>query len=339
MKELLFVYPKKATFIDLDIELLSSEFKIHENFYSWHKKKIIPFFLIHQFFSLFFKARRFHAVVISFGGYWALIPTLIGKFFGKPVYIIIHGSDAVSIPELNYGSFRIKLLSIVLNFCYSMADRLLPVSQSLVYTENKFFKKDKVLKHGYQAQLPNLNTPHKVIHNGFDFKKWYLSEKKQNCFITVFSESQFILKGGDLILAIADSFPDYKFKIIGTTAPDSLINIPKNVQFLGRKNQEELALEFSHAKYYFQLSSFEGFGCSLCEAMLSGCIPIVSSVNTLPTIVGDSGYILEDRSVDSLISLIELAIFSKKKKSSPRARILNNFSKEKRGIELISVIK
>jgi glycosyltransferase involved in cell wall biosynthesis len=339
MKELLFVYPKKVSFIDLDIDLLSSEFKIHQNYYSWNKKIFVPFFIIHQFFFILFKAKKFHAILISFGGYWALIPTLMGKVFGKPVYIIIHGSDAVSFPELNYGSFRTKLLSIVLNFCYSKADRLLPVSESLVYTENSFYKKNIILKQGFSVELPNLKTPYSVIYNGFDLEKWYLSDYKQNTFIAVFSESQFELKGGDLILAIADSFPNYNFKIVGLKRPNFIEHKPVNVQFMGRKSSEELALEYSLAKYYFQLSSFEGFGCSLCESMLSGCIPIVSSVNILPSIVGDTGYILEERSVDKLIKLINSVVSSSQIKPSPRMRIVNQFSMEKRKVKLIKTIK
>lgn len=65
MKELLFVYPKKASFIDLDIDLLSSEFKIHQNYYSWDKKNFIPFFIIHQFFFILFKAKKFHASSVA----------------------------------------------------------------------------------------------------------------------------------------------------------------------------------------------------------------------------------------------------------------------------------
>ena len=136
---------------------------------------------------------------------------LLGKLFRKPVYIIIHGSDAVSFPEINYGSFRKKILSIVLNLCYKMADRLLPVSESLVYTENSFYKKNIILKQGFSVELPNLKTPYSVIYNGFDLEKWYLSNNKQNTFIAVFSESQFELKGGDLILAIVQE-PNFQSK-------------------------------------------------------------------------------------------------------------------------------
>ena len=339
MKEILFVYPKKVSFIDLDIKLLSSEFKVFKNYYSWDKKIFVPFFLFHQFFLVLFKVRNYHAIIISFGGYWALIPTLLGKLFRKPVYIIIHCSDAVSFPEINYGSFRKKILSIVLNLCYKMADRLLPVSESLVYTENSFYKKNIILKQGFSVELPNLKTPYSVIYNGFDLEKWYLSNNKQNTFIAVFSESQFELKGGDLILAIADSFPNYNFKIVGLKTPDFIEHKPVNVQFMGRKSSEELALEYSLAKYYFQLSSFEGFGCSLCESMLSGCIPIVSSVNILPLIVGDTGYILEERSVDKLKKLINSVVSSIEIKPSPRMRIINQFSMEKRKVKLIKTIK
>ena len=36
----------------------------------------------------------------------------------------------------------------------------------------------------------------------------------------------------------------------------------------------------------------EGFPNALCEAMLSGCIPIVSNVGAMPKIVKETGYLL-----------------------------------------------
>lgn len=79
---------------------------------------------------------------------------------------------------------------------YKMTYRLLPLSDSLIYTENTFYQKNKVLVHGFKAILSNLKTPHTLVNNGFDLLKWYLSNNKQKRFIAVISESQFKLNEG-----------------------------------------------------------------------------------------------------------------------------------------------
>ena len=97
-------------------------------------------------------------------------------------------------------------------------------------------------------------------------------------------------------------------------------------------------IDYLHKNNYdLQLSNTEGFGVSLCEAMLCECIPIVSSVNMLPEIVGDTGFILETRDSSKLSGLINEAIncnfdlFSKK----ARLKIKNNYYMQKRKSSLI----
>ena len=77
---------------------------------------------------------------------------------------------------------------------------------------------------------------------------------------------------------------------------------------LGRLNPKQLREYYSKSRFYLQLSNTEGFGVSLCEAMLCECIPIVSSVNMLPEIVGDTGFILETRDSSMLSGLINDSI-------------------------------
>ncbi|HMC97284.1 MAG TPA: glycosyltransferase, partial [Flavobacteriales bacterium] len=65
---------------------------------------------------------------------------------------------------------------------------------------------------------------------------------------------------------------------------------------------------YGSATYYLQLSVSEGFGNALCEAMLCGCIPIVSSTGAMPRIVGDTGYIVQRRDPDVLERTIREAM-------------------------------
>ncbi|MAW65718.1 MAG: glycosyl transferase family 1 [Flavobacteriales bacterium] len=337
-KKILFVYPHKASFIDLDIQQLSCKFDVIECVYNWHNKILTPFFMIIQFMKLLFTGNKYNNILISFGGYWALAPTLIGRLYKKPVYIILHGTDSVSFPEINYGSFRNKALSKILRFCYKKADRLLPVSDSLIYTENNYFKKGKVFKLGCKIEIPGLKTPFTTIFNGFEIDKWNLISEKKNRFITILSEERFLLKGGDLIIKVAEKFPEYEFRIIGLNTPDEFKDVPVNVEIYGKRSKAELALEYSEAKFYFQLSNWEGFGCALCEAMLCESIPIVSNVNFLPGIVGDTGYVLKERSVKELVKVVQEAIDTSGVKASPRERVINKFSIERRKAELFKVL-
>ena len=71
--------------------------------------------------------------------------------------------------------------------------------------------------------------------------------------------------------------------------------LPENVKFLGKLTPDELKKYYNKTQFYLQLSNFEGFGVAICEAMLCKCVPIVSDVNFLPEIIGDSGFVLRKR--------------------------------------------
>jgi glycosyltransferase involved in cell wall biosynthesis len=166
--------------------------------------------------------------------------------------------------------------------------------------------------------------------------------KEENRFIAVFSESQYLLKGGDLILALAIHFPDIKFYIAGTDKNSSNISIPTNVNFLGKISAKELRVEYQKSQFHLQLSNFEGFGTSLCEAMLCECIPIGSSVNIIPEIIGNSGFVLYRKDISELSEIVEKALVAKNKKElGQRAResIINRYGFRKRRKILLETIE
>ena len=340
--KVLLVTPSFQSFIQQDIIFLSKNFDLTIDSYNWKKKELAPIYMIQQFFNVLVNLSNMDMVLVHFGGYWSFFPGLLGKLFQKPVYIILHGTDCASIPELNYGSLRIPLLNWFCKKSYGWATELLPVSNSLVNSGNDFFQKGKNIENGFLHHFPQLKTPYSVIPNGFDPEFWKPNidnNKIPKTFLAVLSSEQYMLKGGDLILELAKRFPECIFKIAGMTKPEVFNLNLENIHFLGNLNAEKLKTEYQKANFYFQLSVFEGFGCALCEAMLCGCTPIGSKVNIIPEIIGETGYILEHRDINLLEKLIRKILelpqnFQANLKA--RERIIEKYSLENRKKLLLS---
>ena len=309
-EKLIFIYPNFFTFIKTEVEILTDEFELITQDLNWPNKLLLPFNLLLQFFFLLLNINKVNRILISFGGYWSLLPSLFGRLFRKKVAIVVHGTDCVSFQEINYGNLRIPLMRWFTKKSYQFCDIILPVSDSLVYTENKYYS-DTIIKSGYKHHLSGISTPYKVIPNGLILDDWKVEDtvKTPYTFITVMTDNQFVRKGGDLIVEAAKNFPDLKFYFAGIDNIGGL-DIPENVICLGHLTPQELKEYYSKTQFYLQLSNFEGFGVAICEAMLCNCVPIVSDVNFLPNIVEDSGFVLKKRNLGMLCDLIQVALQS-----------------------------
>jgi glycosyltransferase involved in cell wall biosynthesis len=207
-----------------------------------------------------------------------------------------------------------------------------------VYTENSYFT-DQTLKFGYMHHLKGIKTSYKVIPNGIIINDWKRNNtipKDAKSFITVMTAGKMHIKGGDLIIEIANKFPDYTFYFAGINSLEG-VKIPKNIVCLGFLSSVELNRWYSKTQFYIQISNTEGFGVAVCEAMLCECVPIVSNVNYLPTIVSETGFVLKKRSVELLEILINKALTADLEQlgKEARTRIIENFSIDNRASLLI----
>ncbi len=328
---LLLVTPSFQTFIKQDMLLLMERYDLSVDTYNWQKKELAPLFLIQQFFNLWKHIFNVDLIVVQFGGYWSLLPSLAGRVFGVPVFIILHGTDCASIPDLNYGSLRIPLLRWFCKNSYAMAKKLLPVSHSLVKTTNDFYISGKQMANGFLHHFPHVGTPYAIVPNGFDYTYWKPDpsvNRQPASFLAVLSKEQYLLKGGDLIVELAKRFPESSFKIVGMDKPNVRDSFPPNLTFIPKISQDQLRMYYQKTTYFFQLSIFEGFGCALCEAMLCGCIPIGSNVNNIPHIIGDTGYLLFKRDINLLEKLVRSILNSPDNSlgQAARERIRDHFS-------------
>lgn len=340
--KLLSVFESPSSFVKRDEEILSSHFEVI-GIRVWGKNKVLlPVTWLLAFVKLIWQSVSAKLILVQGGGYHSLLASIVGRITRTPVLIIVIGTDAIKMPEIRYGHFRNKPLAWCTKLSYRTATALLPVHKTLIeydYTfEDVSFKKQ-----GVKAFVPNISTPIFEVNNGFDFDFWSFSSanrRKANSFLTVAANvetsKRFLVKGIDLFLKMAEQFPDFKFTMVGTLLPG--YQLPPNVRLLRNQTAEQLAQLYAEHAFYVQLSRSEGFPNSLCEAMLCGCIPIVSAVGGQPDIVGDHGVIIERNEPDLMRRKFELAISSELTPEQVRSRIIDNYPISKRKEELLAVI-
>lgn len=338
--KLLYIYPSRSTFVIKDLKSLSLEYEVVEYQFAPKAKWRLPFVLLGLFLRLL-SERNYRHIVCQFGGYQSLIPAIFKKFFGKKLFIVVGGFDAVSIPFIGYGGFHNKWMRRALTYSYKNANVIIPVHHSLIISEQRYCS-DVPANQGIQHFVRNLKTPFVEIPNGYDQHKWPLSNlnSRDRVCITVAGgleeERRFVLKGIDLIAEVAALLPDFKFIVIGgskTTALNNLIYLPE-------VKNAELAEYYNGALIYLQLSLSEGFPNALCEAMLCGCIPVVSAVAAMPDIVGSDGYVLQSKNALELKSILERIPneHSVEKMIAVRKRIESSYTEEGRSIKLLVTI-
>ncbi len=347
--KLIYFYPAKATFVERDINYLSDKYTVLIQDLPWKQKSQLLLNFIKQLFFLINNSSKINVILIMFGGYWSFLPVLFGRLFIKHVFIILGGTDCVSFPKINYGSLRKQPLKWFIKKSYQWCDKLLPVDDSLMFSNYLYDPNATLKKQGVKAFFTDLKTPFTVIPNGYDTKFWQITkaDKKPLSFISVAfvdNETRFKLKGFDSILKLAIHFKKANFTLIGIS--DSYakgLNIPGNVKVLSGLSAQEIKVQFAVNQFYLQLSLSEGFPNALCEAMLMQCIPIGSRVGSIPKIIGATGLVINKKDETLIKSEIEKLVTLPKSDLiamglSAQAQIKNNFSIENRMALLQNVL-
>lgn len=337
-----YIYPAFSTFVAKDIAILEERYQVITPGFSWDSKWLLPVNLIRQFFFLLVNQFRVTCGFVMFGGYWSFLPALMGKLTGKPVYIILGGTDCVSFPTIQYGSLRKPILRQIIKWSYQLAAKLLPVDESLVQCSYSYFEPERYKGQGYKFFFPEISTPYQVIYNGFDpsvFNPGH-TEKIPGTFITVAgirNEMRFRLKGIDLIVYLADQFPEVKFTVVGLSDEfrQHLTGMPDNLKTYPALKPDDFKHLLYQSEFYIQPSISEGFPNALCEGMLARCIPIGSAVGAIPVIIGNTGQLLASadpaectRQIKKLLSLSREQ--KEKLADAARERIISNFGLDKR---------
>jgi glycosyltransferase involved in cell wall biosynthesis len=337
--------PQAFHFVRKDVEGLGTRCTVLVHLFEHGPNWMLPVDLAAQLLFLL-KARMagVRQVFIHFGGYHALLPILMGF----RTHVIIAGSDACSFPGINYGGFRKQPLAAVLRFVYRQADTLLPVHACLEHFTNAYSD------HGPTAQgygtLTGAATARSVaISYGFDAMRWSLPEAtvtRQGAICVAYgarwNDAVHYRKGLDKIIACAALMPDLQFTIVGVADVSGYDNVPKNVTVWGRVSPERLHELLIQHSLYLQPSVMEGFPNAVCEAMLSGCVPVVSQITSMPSIVHGLGEVMEHHEAAVLKASIERILGNPERTSySTRSKIRDRIAPltiEERITALLSVM-
>ncbi|MHC1706366.1 MAG: glycosyltransferase family 4 protein [Bacteroidales bacterium] len=341
---LLYFYYKRSSFVARDIQSLSHHYKVIEFQFDLRKHYLFTD-LFRQLLFLVKNWKTARTYICFFSGYHSFLPSLFSKLFNSNCLIIAGGTDCVCFPDFNYGNLLRQPLKFFTCASFRMASCISPVHERLIfypYTYDTVQPKTQ----GIKAHCKGIKTRMETIYNGYDFSYFKPEgEKKPASFLTVtygigLNYINF-LKGIDLILQLAPSFPECTFSLVGQLADDFPFPVPPNVILYPESTQDQLLTHYQENEYYLQLSLSEGFPNSLSEAMLCGCIPVGSDVGGIPDIIGDTGFILFKKDIEALKILIRTALASDTRKLSQqaRAKIMNNYSEERRTKALVNLVK
>ncbi len=266
-----------------------------------------------------------------FGKLHAFFAVSFGKILAKKSVIVAGGDDVANVPEIKYGMFAYWWKRCCPLFVFRYTDLSLCVSEHNLYETIENAKAN-----------PNKVT---LTYHGFDPEKFRLIDctVKEQLVITVggVDWERLERKGYERFVRSAAYLPEVQFALIGQWYDDAIDYLrdigSDNVAFTGRVSDEELLKWFSRAKVYVQASVHEGFGCSVAEAMLCECVPVVSRHAALPEVVGDCGFYV-DELVSEVVSIqVERALASDLGELA-RERIVRKFPLEKRKSELLQAI-
>jgi len=262
--DVLVVFPHHASFIDRDIAILEKEFKVQSLEYRRKRDR----------FRLLRELHRSRVAVAWFALGYAYAMVRLNRLHGARTILIPGGWDVESIPALNYGAMRLPRAIARTSYALNHADRVLSVSE---YTQSRVRK-----------WAPVANA--RVLYHGFDRLPFGPGKKDRSGVVTVarISGETWKLKGLQTFVEAARRLPDTQFTIVGQVAdPNVLSFLPENVRTPGYLAQDRLLEVFQTARVYAQLSAVESFGCALAEAMLCGCIPVVTDRGAIPEVVGN----------------------------------------------------
>jgi glycosyltransferase involved in cell wall biosynthesis len=323
--QILLVYSRESTFVEIDRDLLARRGHVRD----WAQARPIV-----NVFALAGAVRGSDLVFGWFASWHTFWPVLLARILGRPSVLVIGGFDTARMPEIDYGLQQRAVMGRVSRWVMRHATRLVTNSNySLREIETN-------------AGMPPSAV--RVIHHGVPDPFGELpSGPRERVALTVGIVEQRNLERKGLVAFVraASLLPDVKFVVAGNWIDDSVDELRAiasgNVTLTGWVEQDELDELYRRASVYVQASRHEGFGLSVAEAMLAGCVPVVSAAGALPEVVGDEGIVLAPGapSAQGVADGVRRAlVFDDSARERARRRILERFPVNARAEQLERVV-
>ncbi len=239
----------------------------------------------------------------------------------------------MKLPGIQYGAFSESWARKLLRkFMFIVSDKIVSVSYS---NQKEAF---------INAKVPISKSV--VIYHGFKdsqmLLKHFQERKRQVVTIGAINNGNYLRKGYKYYLELAQSMPDWKFIHIGQVSSDfhyiNEFQACQNLNMLGFLPEEKFNETLNESKFYLQLSTHEGFGCSIVDAAIMGCYPIVYDMSAMPEVVAGCGKIVKFMDMGSVKRAISELENSDIDVESIRSHYLAKFPEKLREEKLVELI-
>lgn len=284
-----------------------------------------------------------------FADHHAALPTLMARWFDVPMVVVLGGMDCNWLPEYDYGVWDSRWRAPLVRWIVRRADLLPAVSDTLIEAEERYSNWPEARRNGIRVHVPDLQTPHPVVPLGFRPADWPMGPPERGPTVTsvalLDSWRTYKVKGIDLLLTVARRMPEVSFRLVGVApvfarALRAEEEVPVNVKLCPPRPRSALSAVYQDTAVYAQLSRVEAFGLVVGEAMLSGCIPVVSAVGQPPELVGETGHVVRHPDPDEIAEALSMALDATgEQRRAARARITEHFSMAQREDRLIDLLE
>jgi glycosyltransferase involved in cell wall biosynthesis len=321
-QKILFVHNLATSFVQLDLQCLRQVFPVTEFEVRSHQLRPV---------DIWNQVSEHQLVFAWFASWHSFLPILFARWQHKPSILVIGGYDLANLPEAEYGNQRGGLKRWVSLKTMHTATRLMT---------NSYYSQLEAEKN---AGIPARNI--QVIYHGIPDPFGKLPEKKEpKMALSVGNvERENLLRKGHLPFAqTARVISDVPFVLVGRIRDESgemLKQMAGNLELTGWISQTALEDTYRRAWVYIQASLHEGFGMSLAEAMLAGCIPVTSNSGAIPEVVGDTGLYIDPAQPKSISQAVLRAFeMPAGERWRARQRILDEFPLTKRAEKLNKLV-
>ena len=322
MTKITLIHNGRTRFVEIDLQLLRRHFEVTELFL--RAKRHNPTTVVRQLEGQ-------DLVLGWFASWHTFVPVLAARRMGIPTVLIVGGYDTADVPAADYGSQRGGLRRIVANTAMKNATYLVTNSES---ARNEAMRnvgipggKITVIYHGIpDVPLGNVTQRQRLVLNVGGVRRENLLRKGMLPFVQA-----------------AAYIPDARFMLVGKWYDDSINDLTRmagpNVEFKGFVPDEELDELYARSAVYVQASLHEGFGMSVAEAMLAGCIPVVTRNGSLPEVVGDTGVFSASNDPQDIAAAVRQALtINGEARKRARARIIHEFPLSRREEKLCELL-
>lgn len=322
--QILFVYSRPASFVEIDLRLLRERWDVRE--WAQPGRYANPVAVADA-------VRRADLVFGWFASWHTLLPFTFARLLGKPSVLVTGGFDTANLPDIGYGYQQGGVTKRLASSIIHSASRLVANSE---------YARDEVVQNvGVRPEDVD------VVYHGVPDPFGELPGGEREPLVLTVGQVGWLTyerKGLRPFVQAARLAPELRFALVGARL-DNAVDLLRdlggdNVEYAGRVSDEELTAWYRRSSVYVQASRHEAFGMSLAEAMLGGCMPVVTRAGALPEVVGDVGVQLDRADPEAIADAArQLVDAGAEERARVRERVLRHFPLEARRAGLHAAVE